>query len=235
MAQSEQAKGMSAAGVRSTLIHEELRRRILTIRYPPEAVLREEELSREFAVSRTPIRRVLSKLEQEGLLLVKHGVGNIVAPIDPERLAEVYAVRMILAQNVGRFLRRPFPDDIVAHLCDCREAFKSLAPGDVGGFGETDIRYYMGLTDLIENRSLKDLMRELFFQTARLWLLSLPALPWHPTITAVADELDDLVGLIRSDDPEGLALMMRHHVFMARRRVFSGLDIGLREDGGLSI
>ena len=61
--------------------YQEIRYRICTNRYPPDTLLREEELAREYSVSRSPIRRVFSMLEHEGLVEVKHGIGTLVTRI----------------------------------------------------------------------------------------------------------------------------------------------------------
>ena len=45
-------------------------------------------------VSRTPIRRVLHKLEFEGLVRIKNGVGTIVTDIDLKTFKETYDLRM---------------------------------------------------------------------------------------------------------------------------------------------
>ena len=55
-----------------------IRDRICLLDYAPGMRLGEEELAKEFGVSRTPIRRVLSRLETEGLLESRHGVGTFV-------------------------------------------------------------------------------------------------------------------------------------------------------------
>src|SRR5690606_38977516 len=48
-------------------IYRILRNRICLLEYPPGARLSEEELAEEFRISRTPVRRVLARLESEGL------------------------------------------------------------------------------------------------------------------------------------------------------------------------
>ena len=104
-----------SARARSERIYRTLRDRICLLDYPPGARLSEEELAQEFAISRTPIRRVLTRLEAEGLIGSVHGVGTIVTDVDIEELAQVYRLRMELAPLLGkldpipRTRRRPRP------------------------------------------------------------------------------------------------------------------------------
>jgi len=66
--------------------------------FPPGAVLSEANLANEFDVSRTPIRRVLHRLEFEGLVDIRNGVGTLVTDIDLQTFKETYDLRMRLAE-----------------------------------------------------------------------------------------------------------------------------------------
>lgn len=229
MSASRSSPDGSNAHARKGVIYRTLRDRICSIEYPPGTRLRETDLAEEFSVSRTPMRNVLTTLEHDGLLDVKHGVGNIVSLVEPEQLVEIYTVRMMLAQSAGDFFASPFPPGTLEQFIGYKQAFQALEAGDVVGFGRVNIRYYTGLTALITNTCLRDTMLRLFFQTSRMWLVSLPSLDWEEVITAVADELDELIRLIRLEDPIGLGLAARNHIFMSRRRILEGLGIPLTE------
>jgi DNA-binding FadR family transcriptional regulator len=57
-------------------IYTGLRRAIVEGRYPRGARLREQHLTAEFEVSRTPIREALLRLETEGLMVVERNQGH---------------------------------------------------------------------------------------------------------------------------------------------------------------
>ena len=229
MVSSKTQTGSSPAFSRKEFIYQKLRDRICSVAYPPGSILRETELAEEFNISRTPIRHVLTTLEHDGFLVVKHGVGNIVSEIDPEELVEIFTVRMILWQSAGDYFAAPFPPGAAEQFVGYKAAFQAVEPGDVVGFGRANNAYYTGLTELVTNRCLRETMLKLFFQTSRMWLVSLPELDWDEVIVAVSDELDELTRLIHLEDPIGLGLAARNHVFMARRRILSGLGLSLKE------
>lgn len=79
-----------------------LRERICLLDYAPGGYLSEEELAREFEISRTPVRRVLARLQSEGLVQSVHGVGTIVTDVDLEELQQVYPLRLELALLIGK-------------------------------------------------------------------------------------------------------------------------------------
>ena len=214
---------------RKEVIYSTLRDRICSVEYPPGSVLRETELAQEFRISRTPIRHALTALEHDGLVVVKHGVGNIVSEIDPDDLLDVFTVRMILWQAAGDFFSSPFPPGTADSFVRYKDAFQAIAPGDVVGFGRANSAYYTGMCDLITNQCLRDTVLKLFYRTSRMWLVSLPFLDWDEVIGAVSDELDELTRLIRLEDPIGLGLAARNHVFMARKRILQGLGLELTQ------
>jgi DNA-binding GntR family transcriptional regulator len=82
-------------------IYNEIRDRICLLQYPPGMMLSENQLASEFGVSRTPIRRVLQRLEFEGLVVSKQGIGTLVTIVDLQYLKEVYALRLKLSELAG--------------------------------------------------------------------------------------------------------------------------------------
>lgn len=218
--------GGTASKRRITAIYEEIRHRICTNHYPPGTVLREEVLAGEYSVSRTPIRRVLAMLQHEELVDIQHGIGTIVTSIDPDQLREIYSLRMILAEASGAFIPTPFPSGTADFFDRIRGEFLALPEGDVRGFGETNIRYYREFTGLVTNASLRDLQLNLFYKTSRMWLLLLPSLPWRNTLAAIGDELAEITRLIAVEDPHGLGLIARNHIYFSSRHMFEVLERG---------
>src|SRR5690349_19113786 len=95
-------KPLTIARERFERIYGMIRDRICLVEYVPGVRLAEEDLAKEFGVSRTPIRRVLSRLEAEGLLESRHGVGTFVTTIDFGNLMQLYQFRMELAELIGK-------------------------------------------------------------------------------------------------------------------------------------
>lgn len=204
-------------------IYQEIRYRICTNRYPPETVLSEEVLARGYKVSRSPIRRVFSRLEHEALVEIKHGVGTVVTGIEPDQLADVYAVRLILAEAMGPTIETPFDPATRKFFVQCGQDFKALSVGDTMGFAEANIRFMMGLTGLSSNTVLRDLQRNLFFQTSRMWLLLLPQLPWEATIEGIVSETHEIAHRIDVGDSIGVGYTLRNNTFKGQQLLFSAL------------
>jgi len=127
-------------------IYNTIRDRICLPEYEPGARLGEEELAREFGVSRTPLRWVMSRLESEGLLEGRHGVGTFVTDADLEGLTQVYQLRMELAELIGRLDPQPrSPADLgrvrdIVSRCD-----RLLEAPDASTFARINMDFFQEL------------------------------------------------------------------------------------------
>jgi len=75
-------------------IAERLRAAILSGHFEPGERLGEERLAQRMGVSRGPIRDALSKLERQGLVVIKRNKGAFVARLTREDLEELYTLRL---------------------------------------------------------------------------------------------------------------------------------------------
>src|SRR6478609_5294039 len=62
----------------------------------------EEDLAKNFGVSRTPIREALGELAAIGVISLRPNHGAIVCPFGPAQLCELYHVRRILEVEATR-------------------------------------------------------------------------------------------------------------------------------------
>ncbi|AXG81774.1 GntR family transcriptional regulator [Streptomyces paludis] len=76
-------------------IHDELRKRLTSGYYPPDASLVPLALSEEFAVSRTPVREALALLERDGLLVPTRR-GFALRPRSDDEMLELFQIQAVL-------------------------------------------------------------------------------------------------------------------------------------------
>ncbi|PYG30009.1 GntR family transcriptional regulator [Pelagimonas varians] len=88
--------------------------------YRPGDRLVESELAERFGVSRTPIREALQRLETQSLL-ARDGRSLIVASLDHNQMAELYAVRTELEGLAARLAARHATEEEVQVLRDMVE------------------------------------------------------------------------------------------------------------------
>ena len=86
----------TARAVRGSEIFSALKRRIIRWEYPPGYRFTEEEICKEFGVSRSPVRETLRMLEEHGLVEKVPYRGCTVKQPDVQAINELYDVRAIL-------------------------------------------------------------------------------------------------------------------------------------------
>mgnify|MGYP001506418475 CR=1 FL=1 len=205
--------------MRFEAIHAEIRERICLLHYPPGHTLSEAELAREFGISRTPIRRVLQRLEYEGLVESRHGIGTIVTLVDRQALTEIDSLRMKLAEISGEMTLLPLGDGIgrLERLFDrCGELRTRV---DLDEFGRINIAVQQEVSRSIGNVPLREVSDRLFFQTSRMWLQLLPRMDWAEEVAAFSSEITDLLQAAEMNDLPSLHFARRDHISMNRVRM----------------
>lgn len=201
-------------------LYKEIRTRIYLTEYPPGKALREEELAAEFGVSRTPIRRVLHRLEFEGLVTSQRGIGTIVTAVDVKSLKDVYAFRLKLAKLVGELSSPRITDDHIAVLEGLKEKILETKENyNPKTIALLYLDFHREMMSLITNAPLRQVYDQLFHQTARVWLQILPELDWDEEVLAIYEELRDVIKTLRANDINTMATVRRNHLAMVLHRI----------------
>jgi DNA-binding GntR family transcriptional regulator len=96
-------------------VYDRIRRAVVEGRYLPGRRLVEQRLAEEYAVSRTPVREALHRLEAEGLVVVERNRGAQVRPLSHEEIADLYDVRSRLEAYAAELAaERSRPEDLIA-------------------------------------------------------------------------------------------------------------------------
>ncbi|HJT11729.1 MAG TPA: GntR family transcriptional regulator [Dongiaceae bacterium] len=211
---------LSMSRERFERIYKSIRDRICLLEYQPGERLGEEELAREFHVSRTPIRRVLSKLESEGLLESRHGVGTFVTDVDIDSLAQVFQLRMELAELLGKLDPIPRSEDDLARVrallarCD-----KLLKKPDPKAYARLNMDFFQELGAMVGNAPLREISERLYYLTTRIWLKSVPHLNLPDEITVFRREMADILQAMEVGDLEAVGHIRRSHISMSVKRM----------------
>lgn len=217
------AEGTPSALDRADALEAELRARICLLDYAPGERLSETELAAEFGISRTPLRKVLARLEGAGLLVSRHGVGTFVTELDDEELDQTYALRLELASLAAR-LDPALPDpEALSRFRHLAERARSLRPNPDSPRPLAQLIYdfIQAQALLSTNRPLMDFATHLYTQTARLWVHSLYTsdLDLAEEIQLFAREVEDILQALEAGDLEAAALIHRAHVSLSWRRL----------------
>lgn len=216
---STQKQG-SNFGLKSDSLYDAIREKICLLEYQPGMALREEALAAEFNVSRTPIRRVLQRLEHEGLVTHNQGAGVIVTTIDLKQLKDVYELRLKLAEFIGDMMMSRIPEEVLDDL----EAIQQDCIAMRNHYNVTEIgrlyhHFHEVMLSTISNRPLQSISDQLFHQTARVWLDILPELDWQQEVDIMHKEISDVLQYLKAGDVKMAAMVRRNHMSMLLQRL----------------
>ncbi|WP_115939507.1 GntR family transcriptional regulator [Aestuariispira insulae] len=205
---------------RADRIYGEIRDRICLLDYVPGDRLSEEELAEEFGISRTPLRSVLARLESEGLVKSRHGVGTFVTKTNFEELEEVYKLRIELAEIAGRL------DPITkseAGLNRIRamivRAGDLVEQPDQKAFARLSLDHFFEMAGIIGNAHLRDITIRMQLLTTRNWLTILPERHLQAEIRRFRSEIRELLQAMEVGDYQSVGHIWRSHISMSYHRL----------------
>ncbi|MER5457585.1 GntR family transcriptional regulator [Micromonospora sp. NPDC002389] len=204
--------------------YEALRSAILNGSIGPRARLGEMELSRQFGVSRTPIREALRRLTAEGLVVFQPNRGARVAEWSLSDLQDIYEIRARL-ESYGAALaaKRIEPEvlDRLDGLCDqMEELARRMGPQDLDRIATLNAELHNAVLKAAASPRLTSLLSAvvevpLVVRAFRLY-----------TPDALARSMAhhrDLVAALRARDAEWASSTMRAHVLAARTVLLDGM------------
>ena len=147
---------------------------IIAGRFKPRQRLVEDEIAREFSVSRSPVREALRGLERDGLVSMTPGRGACVAELTAEDVEDVYAIRV----RLGGLLFALATDRLTPEALDRLGAIvevmeRVVADRDVHRYFQLDLEFEDVLIAACPNRKLVAIWRNLGGPILRLRFFSL--------------------------------------------------------------
>ncbi|WP_417208008.1 GntR family transcriptional regulator [Antarctobacter sp.] len=178
--------------------------------YRPGDRLVESELAERFGVSRTPIREALQRLETQSLL-ARDGRSLIVASLDHNQMAELYAVRSELEGLAARLAARHATEEEVMVLRDMIEEDRALL-ADPAAMARANRRFHRMIHLASHNRYLVQQLDLVYRSMALMATTSLAAEGRGEIALA---EHGAIVDAISTRDEEAAYRALRDHISVA--------------------
>lgn len=127
----------------SSLVHEELRRLILSGELPPGSRLVEDHLATRLGVSRNPVREAIRVLSAEGFVEVLPRRGATVASMGAAEVEELFDVRVALESLGARLAARHVTPGVARQLQEVLEAAeRATADGQQAELVDLNARFH---------------------------------------------------------------------------------------------
>lgn len=188
----------------------DLSQRILTGALAPGTAVRQDHVAAEFGASHVPVREAFRMLETQGLLVSAPRRGVRVAPLEPELIVEVMAMRASLEVLA---LRRGFPNLAAADLEEAAAAIAEAEASDAAPVWEAaNRRFHHAITAPCGMRRLLATIADLQRTSARFLFATWRELDWQPRSEA---EHRQILAELRAGRIEAAARALEAHILEA--------------------
>lgn len=206
---------------------ERLRYLILAGKYEPGQRLREDELADDLAVSRTPVRQALMKLEAEGMVEIVPRRGATVCNFSVDEVWHIYDLRAVLEGHAARRAAGRIQDRELDNMREAIEAFEQYEFNDQAQ--EQQVRWLVKCNQEFHGSVVAasgNPKLELLLQRTVEVPLLFKAVAWYtPYERSIANyQHQQILWALEAADGERAEILMREHVYEGRDRVIRALE-----------
>lgn len=197
----------------SDKIYDIIRRQIVSHKLKPGARLKEELLTNELGISRTPLREAINRLVKDGYLEAEPRKGASVKKFQARDIAEIYDIRAALE---GLALRLSLPNIDPEELLSLKNVFDGK---DIQALPRADARLHGLIIGKSGNKRLMDMLGNLgrLISIFRLAGYESPA----RSEMAVAEHLQIIEALLKKD-PDLAEKKLRDHIENTKQQILAG-------------
>jgi DNA-binding GntR family transcriptional regulator len=139
-------------GTGASYVHEQLKNKILHLELMPGTLLDETEISKQFGVSRSPVREALIRLSAEGLVQNFRNRTAIVAQFDIASLPAYFDAMQLLYRLTARLAsQNPNPAKIDKLRRDQEEHEKAIRKRDIRNMVRLNREFHMTIAEMAGN------------------------------------------------------------------------------------
>lgn len=200
-------------------IYRQLKEDIFEFRLLPGDRFSEGDTAARLAVSRTPVRQALHRLQREGYVEVHFRSGWQVRALDFEHFDELYELRIVLElEAIRRLCQRP-SDEPCAVLQALQRTWmvpEQARLQDGGAVSRLDEAFHCQLLEAAGNREMARLHREV---SEKIRVLRRLDFTQAPRVAATYAEHAQILGAILAHRCEEAQLLLKTHIEVSKAQV----------------
>ncbi len=205
-----------------TRLHNDLKRRILTLEIAPGSDMDETALSREYQISRTPLRDVFRMLAGEGFLEIRSNRGAKVSSMDQKTLRDFFLVAPMIYSAVSRLAAQNGTEEQISDLEQIQQKFMQAVEADQiqeKVFYNDQFHSQIGI--MADNVFLLPSLRRLLIDHARIaQTFYRPANEdMQQALQTAAHHHDEMIAAFKQRDEAAAARLAIEHWELSRRQI----------------
>lgn len=198
--------------------YEKIKKKILQHELDFREKLREDDLSRELRLSRTPIREALLMLEKEGLLTRSQGRGFSIKQFSIEDVSGFYEFRDISETGSAELVIANITDEDIDELSNILKKVKGIInKGDAGEALVVALQFHIKIIKISKNDMIIDSLKNCY---EKMILVSWSSHQIEAAIES-AKEHERILSALKSKDLDELRMRTHQHIINARDRILN--------------
>lgn len=218
---NEEKDGENYTGLMREGVYDRVRGDILACTLMPGALIQEKELAARYAVSKSPVRDALLRLQEQDLIEVMPRKGYRVRPISLADARELYETRILLEKACIKRAVEHASDEKLALLEQFRSAVDAESLAEWVAYNR---EFHRAIADLSGNARLTKMTKEVIDQFDRLTFVAVSTAPSGASSQKLVKEHCDIIDAIQARDKTRAARLINSHVKKSQKRLFAVLE-----------
>lgn len=202
-------------------IYERIRHDILSCVFRPGSQIHEQDLAQRYAVSKSPIRDALLRLQEQNLVEVLPRKGYRVKPISVADAREMYEMRLLLEQACIKRAVEQASDAELKALEHYREVAENI---DLTSWIAYNRAFHIAIAGACGNLRLARAAIEVIEQFDRLTYVGVSSLGDRGALQHFVDEHAKIIDAMRRRDKRQASALAREHIESSRKRLLVSLS-----------
>lgn len=179
------------------VIYKDLKKKIVFCELLPGAPIMEDEIAREYNVSRTPIREALLQLNRENYITIEARKSTKVSKISFQEMNEIIEARLVIEPYIVRTQSKKLDEEIIRKLEEMKIHFREVSLNDAAGlkqFLNIDYEFHYLLVCLSGNQLLIKFCEDILQRSIRQWYLM--CVRMEGRLSKAKDEHEKIIDLL---------------------------------------
>jgi len=196
------------------IIYNKLREDIVYCRVKPGVRLVEEDLTKRFKISKTPLREALSQLHVEGFVEYLPNKGVRVASLSVKEVYEIYSIRAVLeGYAAGLAAKRAVLADIEKLISFQKELEKHGKNRNFPGWLENNTKFHFYVSEIGGNQNLINAIQQFQRRVFRYGYLAI-SIPGH--VEEYISLHNKIIDALTNKNSNGAEQLMKKHLMEVR-------------------
>lgn len=207
------------------IAYEALKGKILAQEYLPGMQLKEQQLSKEFGLTRTPVREAIIRLERERLVRTVYNRGAFVALFSRREIEDLFDVREALEIKALHLATRRASRDDIDTLEKALKQRERLIKSGVAtvDFRDSGLDFHLGIIKLSKNDLLISTWQTM---QSQLSVVRVTSTMIKSRYLEAFEEHKKILALVANGDFKRVEKLMASHIAVSRDNMLSSLSEG---------